>query len=88
VIADTVTDELTGDDRDLDESNDLEYLLGPVGDGLDDDDFEDDTVRPKCAVAEWSQVVGYLPNLSEYETGQSTPPGDVRDVRPEMLSDK
>jgi hypothetical protein len=65
--------------RDLDASNDLEYLLGLIGDGLGDGDYEDDTARAKCAVAEWCRAIGYVPDIDSYESGQTTPPDDMRD---------
>jgi hypothetical protein len=87
VISDTLTDEIDGDERDLDAGNDLEYLLGLIGDGLGDDDFADDTARAKCAVAEWCKTIGYVPDIEDYESGQTTPPDDVRDVFSENLRD-
>jgi hypothetical protein len=79
MIPDTLADDIDNDDRDLDASNDLEYLLGLIGDGLGDDDFEDDTARAKCAVAEWCRAIGYVPDIDSYESGQTTPPDDMRD---------
>ena len=65
-------------EADLDASNDLEYLLGLVGGALrEDEHFEEDFERVRWAVAHWCQEVGYLPDIREYETGQTVPLGRV-----------
>jgi hypothetical protein len=76
MITDALADEL-GEDTDLDAENDLEYLLGLVGDAVENGDFEDDAARARWAVAHWCQEVGYLPDLRGYETGQIVPAGTV-----------
>jgi hypothetical protein len=66
------------DADDLDASNDLEYLLGLLGEAIKyDRDFEDDQERARWVVAHWCQEVGYQPDLSEYSTGQIVPRGTV-----------
>jgi hypothetical protein len=87
MIPETVADEIDGHENDLDETNDLEYLLGLLGDRLEDDDFEDDAARAKYAVAEWCDTVDYVPDIDNFEVDNSTPPDDVRDVFSEHLRD-
>lgn len=78
MISDTLLDELN-DDRDLDMENNLEYLLGLVGDTIEDETFEDDSERVKWAIAEWCTELWYIPDLRGYETGECVPKTDVPD---------
>lgn len=67
---------LLAESDDLDASNDLEYLLGLVGEAIKyDREFEDDQHRAQWAVAQWCQEVGYQPDLTGYATGQTVPRG-------------
>jgi len=62
----------------LDSTNDIDYLLGLIGEAIRcDEEFVDDTERAQWAVAQWSQEVGYQPDLSEYPTGKTVPRGTV-----------
>jgi hypothetical protein len=64
----------------LDEANDLEYLLALASEAMADDDaFDSDAERARWAVAEWCQEVRYLPDLSQWKTGLSVPPGEQPD---------
>lgn len=70
----------------LDAENDLEYLLGLVGDALREEDaFKDDGERARWVVAHWCQEVGYEPDLREYAVGETVPRGTVPDDREKAL---
>lgn len=69
---------LAHDADDLDATNDLEYLLGLIGEAIKyEDEFDGDRELAQWAVAQWCQEVGYQPDLSEYATGQTVPRGTV-----------
>jgi hypothetical protein len=61
---------------DLDTTNDLEYLLGLIGEAIKyHREFEDDQHRARWVVAHWCHEVGYQPDLTEYPTSQTVPRG-------------
>ncbi|NHN59831.1 MULTISPECIES: hypothetical protein [Halorussus] len=67
---------LLAESDDLDASNDLEYLLGLIGEAIKyHRDFESDKERAQWVVAQWCQETGYHPDLTEYPTGQTVPRG-------------
>ena len=83
MIDDDLAAKLADRDPDgLDMENDLEYLLGLAGhDALESDEFEDDFERAAWAVAQWCQELQYVPDLREYQTGKTVPPGTVPEDR-------
>jgi hypothetical protein len=69
----------------LDSTNDIDYLLGLIGEAIRcDEGFADDTERAQWVVAQWSQEVGYQPDLSAYPVGKTVPRGTV----PPRLSER
>lgn len=70
------------DADDLDAGNDLEYLIGLIGEAIDETrKFDNDKERSRWVVAQWCQEVGYHPDLSDYNTGQTVPVGTVPEHR-------
>lgn len=69
----------------LDMGNDIDYLLGTVGQALvEDEKFPGDPVeneedRACWAVAQWCQEVGYVPDLRDFEAHQEVPMGFLPD---------
>ncbi|WP_050038772.1 MULTISPECIES: hypothetical protein [unclassified Haloarcula] len=76
---------LLSESNNLDSTNDIDYLLGLIGEAIrSDKGFTDDTERAQWVVAQWSQEVGYQPDLTEYPTGKTVPRGTV----PPRLSER
>jgi hypothetical protein len=60
--------------RYLNSGNALEYLLGLVGIAVDREDaFDADHERARWVIAQWCQETEYIPDLSDYSTGQQIP---------------
>ncbi|WP_323190776.1 helix-turn-helix transcriptional regulator [Halostella sp. PRR32] len=57
----------------LDPADDLEYLVALTVEP--DEYFEDSAAAAEWAVAQWCQELQWVPDLSDYDTGQSVPPG-------------
>lgn len=67
-------------DHGLDVDNDLNYLLGIIGEALDDanaEHFADDAERAEWVIAAWSQELQYLPDLRDYDVGEQVKLGEV-----------
>lgn len=77
MISDSLADELSDDDGNLDMENDLEYLLGLAGETVEDEIFEDDFERARWVVAQWCAELRCIPDLRGYETGECVPKADV-----------
>jgi len=69
-------DALLTTDR-LDTEDDVEYLLGLVGEALREDRYADAHKRAAWAVSAWCQELQYVPDLRDYGAGEQVPTGEV-----------